>query len=574
MEHGLLEDADGQFLTGYEDANAQYLAEYDFGGSSSYIQDIAYLSTTDPGLDEDGLQDLPEPIFDPDGSYSTVAQMEVFSAPPPISHLSNIFADFVAYPRPTSKVSAFFEFWAAKHLAPINEEALDELSLMTTHLIDARALSPGANFQGISFDALGVCPEDVERYRRMVFRKSLNNPSYRFRYQENKRKEEVAPRKLHEGNISHFRFRQMNMRCKPIVPHFQLRHTLSASSKNAVFYSKGCSVFGYYPEQDTRKRVFEVKNAPSAGFAQQGVGCLQAKYDLLVAGDEHGHYTMKCLSATYNDSSENGIICDGSPQLRMTNHVALSLHRRSGLPQATFCPNDNTLRTLDCCTARFIYKHTVDWPVNCSSISPDARLRLIVGDGCEPLVMDAERGTVIHRLPNHDDYGFACDWADNGIHMATGNQDGKTQIWDCRDLSQPLHVLAAEITAVRTLQFSPVGSGRRVLVMAEDVDYVSIVDATTFETRQRFGVLGEISGISLVPEGDKLFVGVADGHFGGIAEFDRCDYGHDHREKEDFHTWAPDNTIGDDRPIRILDPSCYQDWSSTASEGLARGSVL
>ena len=127
---------------------------------------------------------------------------------------------------------------------------------------------------------------------------------------------------------------------------------------------------------------------------------------------------------------------------------------------------------------------------------------------------------------------------------------------------------------MRTIQFSPAGSGRRMLVMAEDVDYISIVDATTFETRQRFGVLGEISGISLVPDGDKLFVGVADGHFGGIAEFDRCDFGHDRRGEEIFRTWAPDYALEDEGPIHILDPSCYQDWSPAHSEGLARGSVL
>ena len=460
------------------------------------------------------------------------------------------------------KVSTFFNYWACRKLAPINESA-KTLDSDDRLLIKACDLRPGENLQGISFEALEVTQADVESLRKRLVSKPTSNPNYLRRIRENKEKEAVPPSRLPIGDVSHFRFRSMNLQHKPLVPHFQLRHTLSASCKNAVFYARGRHVYCYNSESDVSRRVLEVKSADVDALTRvQGIGCLKVKNDLLIAGDEHGRATLKYVSSSYDEHTENILICDGSPQHRMLNHVSIYDQRRSGLPQATFCPNDSTIRTLDCQTSQIIYKHTLDWPANCSAISPDGRLRLVVGDGCEPLVMDAEKGNVIYRLPNHDDYGFACDIADNGIYMATGNQDGKAQIWDCRNFSQPLQVIEANTICIRSVQFSPVGSGRRVLIMADDVDSISVVDATTFQSQQQFDFLGDISGISLVPEGDKLFVGISDSTFGGIAEFDRCDYGFNRQSEEIYHTWEPDEVLGDKERIRILDPSSYQDWAS------------
>ena len=477
-------------------------------------------------------------------------------------------------------VHAFFRYWSLAGLAPLQglvrariELASEVLCPRHRAIVTAHDLSPGENIQGISFDALGTCQNEVEKIRHRLFRPHLSNPNFTFRSRESLRAQLVAPRKLSRGKTSHFRFRQTNLRCKPIVPHFQLRHSLSAVCKTAVFYARGREIICYNPEADTRTKVFEVQEFPSTSILRQRIDCLEARDELLIAGDVQGHYTMKCLSKTYDDPVESGVICDGPPETRMTNHVAIYPHRRSGLPQATFCSNDNGMRTMDCHTARFVDHRRLDWPVNCTATSPDGRLRLVVGDACEPLVMDAERGEVIHRLPNHDDYGFACDWADDGLHMCTANQDGKTQIWDCRNLSRPLRVLPAEMMSVRTVKFSSVGSGQRILVLAEDADYVSIVDATTFDNEQRFSMLGEISGISLLPEGDKLFVGVADDIFAGIVEFDRCDYGYDRSYEEKYYTWQPDEDLGEEGPIQILDPDCYQDWSSE-TEALSHGPVI
>ena len=44
--------------------------------------------------------------------------------------------------------------------------------------------------------------------------------------------------------------------------------------------------------------------------------------------------------------------------------------------------------------------------------------------------------------------------------------------------------IAAEMAGVRKLKFSPLGSGKRVLVAAEPADFVSIIDAATFSSKQ------------------------------------------------------------------------------------------
>jgi WD40 repeat protein len=165
---------------------------------------------------------------------------------------------------------------------------------------------------------------------------------------------------------------------------------------------------------------------------------------------------------------------------------------------------------------------------NCSATSPDNRLRLVVGDDIESLILDAETGRRVTGLRHHRDYGFACDWSPDGRYMATGNQDGTVQIWDARHWNHPLYTempfdktIGTELGGIRSLHFSPLGGGKPVLLMAEPADVISIVDATTFDTRQRFDFFGEIGGTSFVPDGSAFFVANMDRTFGGLFQFER-----------------------------------------------------
>lgn len=61
---------------------------------------------------------------------------------------------------------------------------------------------------------------------------------------------------------------------------------------------------------------------------------------------------------------------------------------------------------------------------------------------------------VIKVIDEHHDYSFTCCYSPDGTTLATGNQDKTTRIYDVRNLSQSLHVLGANVGAIRSLHYS------------------------------------------------------------------------------------------------------------------------
>ncbi|CAF9931119.1 MAG: hypothetical protein HETSPECPRED_007790 [Heterodermia speciosa] len=321
---------------------------------------------------------------------------------------------------------------------------------------------------------------------------------------------------------NHFRFRRMFLENKPHLAHFQLRNMISASSRNAVFYAEESSVKLLNPLTGNSHDVMDV--TPWYRPILRGrITTLTASDGFLIVGGWNGQYAIKSLLSEDDNTWTEGLL----PQMAdaSINHIHTFLHRQSQTPHAAISSNDEHIRIIDCSTNTTIQTTKLNAAVNCSVTSPDGRLRLIVGDQTEPWILSADSGALLVRLPNHRDYGFACDWAADGVHAATGNQDGMVQIWDSRNWARPLQVLSTELSGVRAMQFSPLGSGRRVLAMAEPADLVHVVDAERFESEQRFEFLGEIGGLSFEPGGRRLYVGITDWLCGGIVEFERAGEG-------------------------------------------------
>lgn len=251
-------------------------------------------------------------------------------------------------------------------------------------------------------------------------------------------------------------------------------------------------------------------------------------HDILVAGGFCGEYGIVNLRASRNTRHAEGLLTYHDNNI--TNHVQVHLSRGSSLPIAAFSSNDNGVRLLDVNTNKFIAEHKYAHAINCTAISPDQRLRVLVGDAQNVMICNAETGEVLQDLKGHLDFGFACDWADDGWTVATGNQDMQIKIWDARKWTNirgdpyPLATIAADMAGVRKLKFSPGGSGRRVLVAAEPADFVSIIDAETFNTKQTLNFFGEISGVDFTNDGQDLIIANSDGMRGGIMEFERCDF--------------------------------------------------
>ena len=62
----------------------------------------------------------------------------------------------------------------------------------------------------------------------------------------------------------------------------------------------------------------------------------------------------------------------------------------------------------------------------------------------------------------------------------------------------------------------------RFMAMAEPQDFVHVFDAKEdFARCQEVDLFGEISGISFSPDGEALFVGIADRTYGSLLEFHR-----------------------------------------------------
>lgn len=493
---------------------------------------------------------------------------------------------------------AFFNYWKAMYTRGMPD--FPRISDLANHIpqtqrpgrISVEDLGPEesdkSDFQGIYWSRFQTTKKDAREVRRMTYSNHVNYTKYCQRLISN-----IAPFgsrsykvKFCDASIpssrGFFGFKETNLRFRSYISHFQLRHNIFASSKNALFYNhrprlnygygagmgnfEGCDakIMCYNTAMSTDECVMDLtrlihKDAPRVIRPST----LTAAEGVLVVGSFEGAYAMKSLSANFESRPTTGVITRNGDN-GSTNHIQNFLDRRSGLPQAAFSSNDSTVRVLDCTTDTWVRTHHFPYQVNCSATSPDGRLRLLVGDDCHPILADAEKGELLATLPGHTNFGFACAWAPDGITMATGAQDGFVQVWDARMLKQPLQRIPMEMAGSRTLQFSPLGGGKRVLVIAEPADFVHVVDAQTFESKQVIEFFGEIAGISMPPDGTRLYIANQDPTYGGLMEFERCwgtgDEGYQRPRRRKVK--AVNGNLEDDMTDLFHDNGAYERYSN------------
>lgn len=318
------------------------------------------------------------------------------------------------------------------------------------------------------------------------------------------------------------------------LSHFQLRNLMACPSRDHVFYAGRGQVCHWNPlsgSASTRPSIAMDLTNPSFQTAHPSgpilISTLTTAHDILVAGGHHGEYGLVNLRAQKDTKHVEGLITDQENSI--TNHIQVHLSRNSSLPLVTFASNDHGMRILDVNTNKFIMEHTYKQAINCSAISPDQRLRVLVGDTRQVLIVNSETGDVMQSLDGHRDFGFSCDWADDGWTVATGNQDMQVKIWDARKWTnssghaQPVATIAADMAGVRNLKFSPVGSGKRVLLAAEPADIIHVIDGESFTSKQTLSFFGEIGGMQFTNDGQDIFVANCDSMRGGLMQFERCD---------------------------------------------------
>ncbi|OAA45520.1 WD domain containing protein [Metarhizium rileyi] len=336
----------------------------------------------------------------------------------------------------------------------------------------------------------------------------------------------VAPHMDDEGVPScdsFFRLRRMNIRQDIHLAHFQLRNVLACPSRTHAYYPSPTGVNRINTVSRATDIVMSTRDFPAMGAA---LSSLDAACGVLMGGTFGGDYYLKSLDCDDKSRfSEGQVTSDFSG---ITNHIKIYRPRRSCGPVAAIASNDCGLRVMDIATEHFISVTKYPFALNCSALSPDHRLRILVGDSSEALITNAETGEVLQTLAGHRDYGFACDWSEDGRTVATGFQDRGVKIWDARKwcnssgISTPLCTIRSEMASVRGLRFSPLGSGQPVLVAAEEADYINLIDAQTFESKQTIDVFGEIGGVAFANDGQDLNILCCDKHRGGLLQLERC----------------------------------------------------
>ncbi|KAH8603068.1 hypothetical protein B0O99DRAFT_588118 [Bisporella sp. PMI_857] len=413
---------------------------------------------------------------------------------------------------------------------PLYPAILDQRDVQYLQPIERRDLQgERCDIQRLNWEKLGVSRREARQARQQTYSNYTNM----------RRSVLLHPRMSGSklcNEADYFKFRRMDFDQEIHLTHFQLRNLLACVSKDHIFYACRSQVLRYpYSRgggQGTQPSVVMDLTMPTVqvhNMAGIQVTTLTAAHNVLIAGGFHGEYAAVNLRSEKSSKHCEGILTDDDNAI--TNHVQVHLSRHSSLPLAAFSSNDKELRILDVNTNKITARHSYDYAINCSAISPDQRLRVLVGDSRKVSICNAETGEVLQSLygdQGHRDFGFACDWADDGWTVATGNQDMMIKIWDARMWKTsrgdacPVATIAAEMAGVRKLKFSPIGSGRRVLVAAEPADIVSVIDAETFGTKQSLSFFGEIGGFDFANDGQDLIIANCDSMRGGIMHYERC----------------------------------------------------
>jgi len=395
-----------------------------------------------------------------------------------------------------------------------DEDDADQLhKLSDTSAADARS---GKDIQGIPWETIEVTRETYRQARLEQYKNYENIP--------NSGVAAMMACKSTEKGRTYYEFRRNTRSVKSTISHFQLRNLVWATSKHDVYLLLHYSVLHWSALNGVDTEIMDVHGhvAPSEkhpgslleGFLHTQISTMAVKDNLLVAGGFQGELICKhldregisfCCRTTYDDNA-------------ITNALEI-FNTSSGALHFIASNNDCGVREYD--MERYqLFKHfRFDWPVNHTSLSPDGKLVIIVGDDTDALLIDANSGKTIHSMKGHLDFSFASAWSPDGLTFATGNQDKTCRIWDARNLTESVHVLRGNVGAIRSIRFTPDG---HFLSMAEAADFVHIFDIKSdYNKRQELDFFGEVSGMSFSPDTDTLYVGISDRTYGSLLQFGR-----------------------------------------------------
>ncbi|XP_059444413.1 uncharacterized WD repeat-containing protein C2A9.03-like [Corylus avellana] len=324
---------------------------------------------------------------------------------------------------------------------------------------------------------------------------------------------------------TYYEFRRNSRSVKSTILHLQLRNLVWATSNHDVYLMSHFSVIHWSSLTCSKSEVLNASGhvAPSEkhpgslleGFTQTQVSTLAVKDKLLVAGGFQGELICKHLDRP-GVSFCSRMTCDDNA---ITNAVEIYVSS-SGAAHFMASNNDCGVREFDMEKFQLTKHFRFPWPVNHTSLSPDGKLLIIVGDNPEGMMVDSQTGKTVTTLCGHLDFSFASAWHPDGITFATGNQDKTCRVWDVRNLSKSVAVLKGNLGAIRSIRYTSDG---QYMAMAEPADFVHVYDVKNgYEKEQEIDFFGEISGISFSPDTESLFIGVWNPTCGSLLDYGRC----------------------------------------------------
>lgn len=363
----------------------------------------------------------------------------------------------------------------------------------------------------------------------------------------------------------YFREKAMYTKHRASIEHFQLRNLMSVPAYNTVHFANEWRLYSWVPAYDDLTCLMDLsrpttwENGVFNGPVK--ISTMKTAHGVSIMGGFAGEYAIRAEGDTTTPTTiiSGTTIPASTPSAHgyvtrdpngITNQIDIIPHRTNRTPMGIFASNDNHLRTLDIETDTFVSDYDLSRAVNCTSTSPDGRLRVVVGDSPDALIIEADTGRPVQPLRGHRDFGFACAWSPDMLHVATGNQDKTTIIWDAR-MWKPLTMLHADISGYRSLHFSPVGGGPRTLLMTEPADRITIVNAQTYDSRQVHDFFGEVAGADFSPDGGSIWAANSDDMFGGFMEFERRTWGQRFGPGGLPNEWVWEEELGEDERCSV-----------------------
>ncbi|XWS09566.1 hypothetical protein CRYUN_Cryun39dG0001200 [Craigia yunnanensis] len=404
-----------------------------------------------------------------------------------------------------------------------SDSDVDEYDYSNNKISDTSAAQArrGKDIQGIPWDQLSVTREKYRQTRLEQYKNYENIP--------HSGEGSGKDCKITKKGASYYDFRLNSRSVKSTILHFQLRNLVWATSKHDVYLMSHFSVMHWSSLTHRKREVLNVSGhvAPSEkhpgslmeGFTQTQVSTLAVKDKLLVAGGFQGELICKhldrpgisfCSRTTYDDNAiTNAVEIYVTPRYFLFPELLFTLR-----PQIMTVESDFDMEKYQ------LSKHFhFLWPVNHTSLSPDGKLLIIVGDSPDVMLVDSDTGKTVMPLRGHLDFSFASAWHPNGVTFATGNQDKTCRIWDVRYLSRSIAVLKGNLGAIRSIRYTSDG---KYMAMAEPADFVHVYDVKSgYENEQEIDFFGEISGLSFSPDTESLFIGVWDRTYGSLLEYGR-----------------------------------------------------